>query len=248
MTPTINAEAETETKKNTRPLTRRGQIEFILKKLNRKQLDQFLIDSALNDNHVRDALLIQFGELLSEDDANEAKYRRTLNTMIERHIGADGIISRKSAQILHDSLEMLISNARKPTTPSSETVDLCLALMSVLPRLTQQMDDADGHVYRLMKLSCVQLWEVFKNLPPERQQSAFERLLREYVEPAYLEADLDSFILTLLRDWAKHQPQWQKLCLRQHELLLKAAGNDKWRKNYLLEQTQALLSAWKKPA
>lgn len=248
MTHTINVTPLFEEVPAARPITRRSQLEFILRKLNRKQLDKFLIETALQDNHVRDALLMQFGELLSDDQASEARYRRTLNTMIERHIGADGFISRKAAQSLNDTLELLISNVRKPSTPQHETIDMCFAMMSVLPRLTQQMDDSDGYVYRLMKISCVQLWEVFKTLSQERQENIFERLLREYAEPAYLDADLDGFMLALLRDWARKHPSWQRLCLQQHEALLKASSKDKWRKNYLLEQTQALLSAWQKPA
>ncbi|MEZ5449801.1 MAG: hypothetical protein R3E89_12790 [Thiolinea sp.] len=81
----------------------------------------------------------------------------------------------------------------------------------------------------------------------ERQQAVFDRLLQEYAKPVYLDLDLDSFILTLLKDWARDNKNWQTACLHQQELLLKSAGNDQWRKNYLLEQTNALLEVAEEP-
>ena len=93
--------------------------------------------------------------------------------------------------------------------------------------------------------TCTTLWECYSVLPEMRQNELFERILHEYAQPIYLDLDLDSALLSLLKDWAKTNKTRQTACLRQLEQLLKTTHNDHWRKNYLLEQTNALLAFWK---
>lgn len=227
---------------------RRSQLEHLLQQLSRKQMKAFLLDTALHDPDLRDGLLIHFGEYLNSVEPEEAKYRQTLNRMIDKHQNSNHYISGESAQKLADTIQALLESAGKATTPSSKAIDSCMAVITILPRLGNSMDDSEGHIYRLMRIACGVLWECFGALPPERQGAVFNRLLREYAEPIYLDLDLDSFLLTLLKDLAKKNREWQKACLHQQEILLKAAKDDKWRKNYLLEQLNDLLDTWHKPA
>lgn len=229
-----------------KPLTRRGQLEHILKKLDREQLDAFIIQTSLRDQDWLDTILIHFADLLGDELPQEAKYTQTLHTLIDKYLDANGYINDRSANQLAGALEKLLESARKATTPPRDTIDLCMATIGIMPRLGERMDDTDGHIYRLMRITCSVLWECFSVLSAERQQEVFDRLLSEYAKPVYLDLDLDSFILTLLKDWAKDNKNWQTACLHQQELLLKSAGNDKWRKNYLLEQTNQLLGEWRK--
>ncbi len=235
----------TKTTESAKPLTRRAQIEAILQQLSPAQMHAFLLDSALYNDELRDNLLISFGDLLSSDQPEEAKYRRTLQTMINRHANSQGFIHQDGAHKLAASLTHLLETASKATTPTRETIDLCIATISTLPRLGEKMEDGEGYIYQIMRLACSALWECFNCLPASDQQTLFERMLLEYAEPVYLDLDLDSFLLTLLKDWAKDNKDWQKACLRHQELLLKSVGNDKWRKNYLLEQTNELLKSWR---
>jgi hypothetical protein len=96
-----------------------------------------------------------------------------------------------------------------------------------------------------MRTTCTTLWECYSILSPQRQQELFTRILQEYAQPIYLDLDLDSALLSLLKDWARNDKARQTACLRQLEQLLKTPHNDHWRKNYLLEQTNALLAFWK---
>ena len=139
----------------------------------------------------------------------------------------------------------MLAVARKATTPTRETTDLCLAVISDLPTLADRMEDPEEHIYTLMRTSCTTLWECYSVLPAERQQELFERILQEYAKPVYLDLDLDNSLLSLLKDWAQRDKKRQSACLHQLEQLLKTVGQDHWRKNYLLEQTNSLLSFWK---
>ena len=230
--------------KSTPKYSRRHQLEQILPRLSREQLEQFLLETALRDIELRESLLIHFGEYLNASEPEEAKYRETLERMIARHQNSHGFIQVESAQKLADMIEALLESARQATTPPSKTIDLCLATMSIMPKLGEHMDDSEGHIYKLMRVTCVVIWECFSVLTSEQQASVFNRLLSEYANPNYLDLDLDSFILTLLKDLAKNNRDWQKACLRQQDEILKAAKNDKWRKNYLLEQLNDLLNTW----
>lgn len=239
----------TETNNDNKPpakYSRRNQLEQILPRLSREQLEHFLLDTALRDIELRESLLIHFGEYLNTSDPEEAKYRETLQRMIARHQNQTGFINLESAQKLSDMLESLLESARQATTPPSKTIDLCMAMISSMPTLGDHMDDSEGHIYRLMRITCVVLWECFSVLPPENQAVVFNRLLSEYANPIYLDLDLDSFMLALLKDLAKQNREWQKACLHQQDQLLKEAKDDKWRKNYLLEQLNDLLGTWHK--
>jgi hypothetical protein len=232
--------------KMTAKYSRRSQLEQILPRLSREHLEHFLLETALRDIELRESLLIHFGEYLNTSEPEEAKYRETLERMITRHQNANGFINLESANKLSATLDALLESARQATTPPSKTIDLCMATISVMPKLGDHMDDSEGHIYRLMRVTCVVLWECFSVLPPENQAVVFNRLLSEYANPVYLDLDLDSFMLALLKDLAKNNREWQKACLHQQDELLKEAKNDKWRKNYLLEQLNDLLVTWHK--
>ena len=226
--------------------SRRNQLEQILPRLSREQLEHFLLDAALRDLELRETLLIHFGEYLNTSDPEEAKYRETLERMIARHQNQAGFINLASANKLSATLEALLESARQATTPPSKTIDLCMAMISIMPTLGEHLDDSEGHIYRLMRITCVVLWECFSILPVDNQAVVFNRLLSEYANPVYLDLDLDSFMLALLKDLAKNKREWQKACLHQQDKLLKEVKDDKWRKNYLLEQLNDLLETWHK--
>lgn len=228
-----------------KPTTRQGQIEYILQQLSHPQLHDFVLEKSLQDADFRDTLLICFADLLGSNEPAEPKYRQMLADMMQRHANTEGYIHAASAQHLTDAIRKLLGVARKATTPTRETTDLCLAVITDLPTLADRMEDPDEYIYTLMRTSCTILWECYSVLPVERQQAVFERILQEYAKPIYLDLDLDNSLLSLLKDWAQRDKKRQNACLRQLEQLLKTVGQDHWRKNYLLEQTNSLLGFWK---
>lgn len=228
-----------------KPTTRQGQIEHILQQLSHQQLQAFVQEKALQDSDFRDTLLICFADLLGSNEPVEPKYRKMLDDIIQRHATSEGHIHIASAEKLVEAIRSLLDTARKATTPTRETIDLCLAVIASLPQLADKMDDTENHLYTLMRNTCTTLWECYSILSPDRQQTLFERILQEYAQPVYLDLDLDSSLLALLKDWAKGDKTRQSACLRQLEQLLKDTHNDPWRKNYLLEQTNGLLAFWK---
>ncbi len=226
--------------------SRQGQIEHILQQLTHEQLIAFVREKALHDSDFRDTVLICFSDLLSSEESSETKYQHMLNEMVQRHANSDGYISVAGAQRLSDSIHQLLNTARKATTPTRETIHLCLAVITTLPRLIEQMDDNENQAYQLMRTACTTLWECSSILSEERQQQLFERVVQEFGNPIYVELDMDSSLLSLLKDWARDQPLRQAACLRQLEQLLKTTQGDHWRKNYLLEQTNALIAFWRR--
>ncbi|OQX03228.1 MAG: hypothetical protein BWK73_40145, partial [Thiothrix lacustris] len=181
-----------------KPTTRQGQIEYILKQLSHSQLHEFVLEKSLQDADFRDTLLICFADLLGSDEPAEPKYRQMLADMMQRHANAEGYIHAASAQhLITDAIRKLLGVARKATTPTRETIDLCLAVISDLPTLADRMEDPDEHIYTLMRTSCTTLWECYSILPAERQQALFERILQEYAKPIYLDLDLDNSLLSL---------------------------------------------------
>lgn len=229
-----------------KPTTRHGQIEYILQQLSHEQLKEFVLEKSLQDSDFRDIFLISFSDFLSSEEPAEPKYKQFLADMIKRHSTSDGLIHIASAEKLVSSIQQLLDTARKATTPTRETIALCMAVITSMPTLADKMDDTENHLYVLMRSTCTTLWECYGVLPPHRQQELFERALEEYANPVYLDLDLDSALLALLKDWARMDKTRQAACLHQLENMLKMVKrSDKWRKNYLLEQTNNLLGFWK---
>lgn len=234
-----------DTKKPSRPVTRQGQIEHILSQLTPEQLRAFVQEKALQDTDFRDTLLICFSDLLGSNEPAEPKYRQMLMDMAQRYATNEGYIHATNAQNLTDTIRKMLEVARKATTPTRETTDLCLAVIGSLPQLADRIEDPEEHVYTLMRTACTTLWECSSMLPAERQEQLFERIVQEYGNPAYVDLDLDNSLLSLLKDWARDDKKRQTACLRQLEQLLKSPEKDNWRKNYLLEQTNSLIGFWK---
>lgn len=228
-----------------KPTTRQGQIEHILAQLSPEQLANFVREKATHDADFRDTLLICFADLLGSSESSEPKYRQMLSDMIQRHTSHGGYINTSSTLRLVETINKLLEVANKATTPPSETIDLCFAVIATLPELIDKMDDQNNNIYKIMRTACTTLWECSSTLPMERQEKLFERVLQEYSNPIYVELDMDSSLLALLKDWSKGKPLRQAACLHQLENLLKDTRGDHWRKNYLLEQTSALMTYWK---
>lgn len=230
---------------SSRPTTRQGQIEHILLQLSHDQLRTFVLEKALQDADFRDTLLICFSDLLSSNESAEAKYQQMLAEMLKRYANKDGFIHALSAQRLTETISKILESARKATTPIRETTDFCLALIAVLPTIADKMEDPENNLYALMRTACTTLWECYSVSSTERQQELFDRILQDYGNPTYVDLDLDSSLLSLLKDWARNDTKRQTACLRQLEMLLKSPSRDKWRKNYLLEQTNEMIGYWK---
>lgn len=232
----------------TRPsriLSRQNQLEQLLQKITPEELQQFTLRTALHDRNLYEALLIHFADYLSNENPEQDRYRVRLYKILAKYTNQDGYISHKSAPGLASAITALLTTARRATTPTRESTDLCIAVIEVMPRIGEKMDDSSGRLYELMQLACTVLLECYESLKPELAQYYFDHVLSLYAEPEYLDLDLDSFLLILLKDWAKDDSERQSACLRQQESMLKASGDDKWRKNYLLEQTRELLDFWK---
>lgn len=229
-----------------KPTTRQGQIEHILSQLSPAQLRAFVLEKAIQDADFRDTLLICFSDLLGSNEPAEPKYRQMLADMAQRYASSEGYIHAHSAHSLTEAIRKMLDVARKATTPTRETTDLCLAVIACLPQLADKMEDPDEHIYTLMRTACTTLWECYSVLPAERQQELFERILQEYGKPVYVDLDLDNALLSLLKDWARNDKKRQTACLHQLEQLLKSPEKDHWRKNYLLEQTNGLIGFWKR--
>ncbi|MBU0655621.1 MAG: hypothetical protein KJ914_10905 [Gammaproteobacteria bacterium] len=233
------------TKTSSRPTTRQGQIERILTQLSHNQLRTFVLEKALQDADFRDTLLICFSDLLVDNEPAEPKYRQMLADMSKRYANAEGFIHALNANRLTETIRKMLESARKATTPMRETTDFCLALIDSLPAIADKIEDPENNLYSLMRTACTTLWECYSVSPAERQQELFERILQIYGNPTYVDLDLDSSLLSLLKDWARNNKQRQTACLHQLEQLLKTPEKDRWRKNYLLDQTNDLIGFWR---
>nr|CAA6813128.1 MAG: Unknown protein [uncultured Thiotrichaceae bacterium] len=228
-----------------RPISVRGQLEHILAHLPADELSQFVLETAVYDSAFRETFLITFSDLLSEGQREESRYQTRLHKILAQYTNKDGYISHKNAAGLIAAITSLLDTARKATTPTRESIDLSIAVLSIMPELGEKMDDSEEYLYTLMEQTCTVLLECFDALNPEAQQDCLERILGIYAEPAYLDLDLDSFLLVLLKDWARDDKMRQAACLRTQEAMLKGSEDDQWRKSYLIEQTNNLLAYWK---
>ncbi|MEZ5534501.1 MAG: hypothetical protein R3F02_02645 [Thiolinea sp.] len=228
-----------------RPVSVRGQLEYVLKQLAHEDLSRFVLETAVYDPEFREAFLITFSEWLSDPSSEATRYQLRLRNILTQYTNRDGFISAKNATDLNAAVSALLHAARKPTTPVRESVDLAMAVMEVMPQLGDRMDDAEGYLYSLMEQTCTVLLECFDNLQPEAQQQSFELILGFYGQPEFLDLDLDSFLLILLKDWSRFDKKRQSACLRVQERMLRESGSDQWRKGYLIEQTNELLKYWK---
>lgn len=233
------------TAQHQRPVSVRGQLEHILKRLPPEELSRFVLETALYDGDFRESFLINFSELLSEGQCEESRYQVRLHKILNQYTNKDGYISQKNAAGLSEAITSLLNSARKATTPLRESVDLSIAVLHIMPELGDKMDDSEEYLYTLMEQTCTVLLECFDGLKPEAQQDCLEQVLGIYAEPAYLDLDLDSFLLVLLKDWARDDKKRQAACLHTQEAMLKGSEDDQWRKNYLIEQTNELLAHWK---
>lgn len=228
-----------------KPVSVRGQLEYLLERIPHEDLNRFVLETALYDAEFRETLLITFADLLGSEQSDLSRYQQRLYKILAQYTNQDGFISVRNATDLNAAILALLGSARKPTTPLRESIDLSLAVLAVMPKLGDRMDDAEGYLYSLMEQTCTVLLECFDSLQPEMQQECFEQVLEYYSGPDYLDLDLDSFLLVLLKDWAQQHKQRQVACLRVQEAMLDECGDDQWRKSYLIEQTNELLKHWK---
>lgn len=228
-----------------KPVSVRGQLEYILARLPHEDLSRFVLETAVYDAEFRESFLVTFADFLSSAQSESLRYQKRLYKILAQYTNQDGFISAKNATDLNAALSALLTSARKPTTPLRESIDLSIAVLGIMPKLGDRMDDAEGYLYSLMEQTCTVLLECFDNLQPDAQQACFEQVLGFYAEPEYLDLDLDSFILILLKDWAHGDKKRQAACLRAQEAMLKDSDDDQWRKSYLIEQTNELLAHWK---
>lgn len=224
---------------------RQKQLAHILGQLSDAQLREFVVDTALRSEEFCDILHVHYADLLSDGSSSEEKYREMLERTIKRHRNADGFITYDNAAKLNQVVNQLLGTAAKATTPTYDSIDLCIAVFTVMPELIEKNDDTDGHSYTLMREAGLTLWECCSGISDERQQNVFDRVLKEYSNPVYVDLDLDKFLLSLLKEWAKDHKERQSAVLKVQESLLKHKDNDKWRTNYLLEQTNELIAFWK---
>lgn len=230
---------------HTKPGTRQQQLTHILNQLSADELRRFVEDTALRSEEFCDILHVHYADLLSDGTPSEDKYRAMLERTIRRHRNSDGFITYDNAAKLNHTINQLLATAAKATTPTYDSIDLCIAVFKVMPLLIDKNDDTDGHSYALMREAGLTLWECCSDITAERQQQTFERVLTLYADPAYVDLDLDKFLLSLLKEWAKDDKERQTAILKTQETLLKRKDNDKWRTNYLLEQTNELIAFWK---
>lgn len=225
--------------------SRQQQLTHILEQLSDEELRAFVLDTALRSEEFCDILHVRYADLLSDGTSSESRYREMLERTIQRHRNADGFIHYDNAEKLHHVVKQLLTTAAKATTPTYDSIDLCMAVFQIMPTLIDKHDDTDGHSYTLMREAGLTLWECCSDISAERQQETFDRVLNEYANPIYVDLDLDKFLLSLLKEWAKHDKARQTAILKTQESLLKHKDNDKWRTNYLLEQTNELIVFWK---
>jgi hypothetical protein len=228
-----------------KPVSVKGQLEYILGQLPHGDLSRFVLETALYDAEFRETFLVTFSDLLSSENSETSRYQARLYKILTQYTNKDGFISARNATDLNLAIMALLGAARKPTTPLKESIDLSIAVLGIMPKLGDRMDDSEGYLYSLMEQTCTVLLECFDNLKPEAQQVCFEQILGFYARPEYLDLDLDSFLVVLLKDWAHHDKKRQSACLRVQEAMLKDCGDDQWRKSYLIEQTNELLKYWK---
>lgn len=230
---------------HNKPISIRGQLQHILKHLSPEDLSDFVLETAAYDRNFRETFLIAFSDLLSDEQTGVPRYQARLYKILARYTNADGYISQRNATALNTSVAALLDTARKATTPPRESVDLSIAVLSIMPRLGDKMDDSEEYLYALMAQACAVLSECFEGLKSAAQQECFEQILGFYTEPEYLDLDLDSFLLVLLKEWSRDSQSRQIACMRVQETMLKDCGDDQWRKSYLLERTNELLAYWK---
>ncbi len=228
-----------------KPLSVRGQLEYLLERIPPADLSRFVLETAVYDAEFRETFLISFADLPDGKPSDSSRYQQRLYKILSQYTNQDGFISARNATDLNAAILALLGSARKPTTPLRESIDVSLAVLGIMPKLGDRMDDAEGYLYSLTEQTCTVLLECFDSLRSERQQECFEQVLKYYSEPEYLDLDLDSFLLLLLKDWAQQNKQRQAACLQVQEAMLDDCKDDQWRKSYLIEQTNELLMYWK---
>ncbi len=224
--------------------TEQQQLARILKCLPQAELNNFVLEAALCDDDFREFFLVKFSDLLSEGWCEESLYRARLRKILAQYTNSDGYISHRNAAGLNQAITSLLSTAQKATIPVHESIELSIAVLSIMPELGEKMDDSEGYLYSLMEQICTVLLECFDALGADAQQDCLERVLGIYAEPSYLDLDLDSFLLVLLKDWARDDKARQSACLHTQEAMLKGCGNDQWRKSYMIEQINGALAYW----
>lgn len=207
-----------------KPVSVRGQLQHILKRLPPTDLSRFVLETATYDKDFRETFLIAFADLLSDEQSGMGipRYQTRLYKILAQYTNQDGYISQRNATALNASVAALLGTARKATTPTRESVDVAIAVLSIMPRLGDKMDDSEEYLYALMAQACTVLSECFESLQATAQQDCFEQILDFYTTPEYLDLDLDSFLLALLKEWSRDNQPRQVDCMRVQEAMLKS--------------------------
>lgn len=124
-------------------MSKQQSIEKILNKLTKDELKGILLELAKQDEHLRNALLLQYGE--GNNEQRLASYSKLIQSTVRRYAGRDGFIPyRETHRFAIEMLELL----ENFNAANDERLELEAALMILAEAIEafQYADDSNGDI------------------------------------------------------------------------------------------------------
>jgi len=228
-----------------RKAVRKDKVKEILKKTDKKGLEDFILSQFRSFGGLKNAFVAHFTELLDEDP--DTKYRTLVRNVYKAAKGRQWYIDYRSTSRLVSPLHQLVQKAERLSMEKNPMEALVIAktLIEEVPDMMLNMDDSDGAAGALVEDSFELLYQISHKAPPMLKDNLFEYCREEYPKGKYRNIGFESNFLHLMPQLITLKEQEEKF-YGLVDAEIKKARNDTYSKYRLLELIKTKINYLKK--
>lgn len=236
-----------EAKAKKKTMTRRQKLETILGGVSHEELQEFVIENALNHDDFYDSIMIRYAHLLGGGEPAGQRYRKMVERIIIHAGDRYGFVEYAAAYDLANSLEDVLEQADQAAATSPvEALEAAMAIIEAMPDLAQNMDDSDGHTGSLMYSACEMLENHYDSFSSEEKDALFNRVQRCHENTDYLDYGIDDALHNLLINLSDENSDKKTKILNSLDRQIQQAEPGSWKQTSTLREKMHILVRWGK--
>lgn len=164
---------------------KKDQVTQILKKLDKKEMEEFLIQQFRSNKGMKNAFLARFAEYLDQDTL--VKYRMIVRNLYQALNKQYGYVGRGEGKKLAKQLGELVNKADNLYSGGDvETgIAICKVLIEEVISFLQDMDDSSGMLQDVFESAFGVFSTICESSPPMLKDELFDYLIEEYPKQKY---------------------------------------------------------------
>jgi hypothetical protein len=161
------------------------QVTQILKKLDKKELEEFLIQQFRSNKGMKNAFLARFAEYLDQDTL--VKYRMIVRNLYQALNKQYGYVGRGEEKKLVKQLGELVNKADNLYSRGDveTSIAICKVLIEEVISFLQDVDDSSGMLQDVFERAFEIFSTICESSPPMLKDELFDYLIEEYPKQKY---------------------------------------------------------------